>query len=98
MQVYPSQNNESRWIEPGTSRGNCNCNRVHVDNVDLSETSINSRSASSVCPASPIHQEVIIDNLDKLDDVDGLPLIHCDVQLRVQQIIVEHKVPQVCYE
>lgn len=94
LQVYPSQNNESRWIEPGTSRGNCNCNRVHVDNVDLSETSINSRSASSVCPASPIHQEVIIDNLDKLDDVDGLPLIHCDVQLRVQQIIVEHKLKE----
>lgn len=51
-----------------------------------------SRTPSSLCPASPIHQDVVAENPDRLDDVDGLPVIHCDVQLRVQQIIVEHKV------
>jgi len=34
----------------------------------------------------------MLDNPDWLDDVDGLPVICCDVQMRVQQIIVEHKV------
>ncbi|XP_033221673.1 myotubularin-related protein 3 [Belonocnema kinseyi] len=96
LQVSPTQNVESQLIEPGTSRRNCNCNRVHAECSDLSETSapLISLSPSSVCPPSPIHQEVIIDNPDRLDDVDGLPLIHCDIQLRVQQIIVEHKLKE----
>lgn len=34
----------------------------------------------------------MLDNPDWLDDVDGLPVICCDIQMRVQQIIVEHKV------
>ena len=99
LQVSPTET-VGRLVEVGTSRGNCNCNRVNGENGDLSEASapLISRSPSSVCPPSPIHQEVMIDNSDRLDDVDGLPLIHCDIQLRVQQIIVEHKVPQVCYE
>jgi myotubularin-related protein 3/4 len=70
------------------------CNRNHNEESDVSETSVPllSRSPSSICPASPIHQDIIIDNFDRLDDVDGLPVIHCDVQIRVQQIIVENKV------
>lgn len=60
----------------------------------MSDTSVPliSRTPSSICPASPIHQDVVLDNPDWLDDVDGLPVICCDVQMRVQQIIVEYKV------
>lgn len=60
----------------------------------MSDTSapLISRTPSSICPASPTHQDVMLDNPDWLDDVDGLPVICCDVQMRVQQIIVEHKV------
>lgn len=60
----------------------------------MSDTSapLISRTPSSICPASPTHQDVVLDNPDWLDDVDGLPVICCDVQMRVQQIIVEYKV------
>lgn len=60
----------------------------------MSDTSapLISRTPSSICPASPTHQDVILDNPDWLDDVDGLPVICCDIQMRIQQIIVEHKV------
>lgn len=60
----------------------------------MSDTSapLISRTPSSVCPASPTHQDGMPDNPDRLDDVDGLPVIHCDVQMRLQQIIIEHKV------
>lgn len=80
-----------------TNRGTCICNRFQQEGSDVSETSVPlvSRTPSSICPASPIHQDIILDNPDSLDDVDGLPVIHCDVQLRVQQIIVEHKVRKV---
>ncbi|XP_044002775.1 myotubularin-related protein 3 isoform X3 [Aphidius gifuensis] len=77
--------------------GTCICNRFQHEESDVSETSIPivSRTPSSICPASPTHQDIIIDNpSDSIDDVDGLPVIHCDVQLRVQQIIVEHKVKE----
>jgi len=64
----------------------------------MSDTSapLISRTPSSMCPASPT-QDVMLDNPDWLDDVDGLPVICCDVQMRVQQIIVEHKVFKAAY-
>lgn len=83
---------------PDNRGGTCICNRFQHEESDVSETSIPlvSRTPSSICPASPTHQDIIIDNpCDSIDDVDGLPVIHCDVQLRVQQIIVEHKVRKV---
>ncbi|XP_043602582.1 myotubularin-related protein 3 isoform X2 [Bombus pyrosoma] len=91
----------SPWIESSaTSRIGCSCNRNynhnHNEGSDVSDTSIPqiSRTPSSVCPASPTYQDTVPDNPDRLDDVDGLPLIHCDVQMRVQQIIVEHKLKE----
>lgn len=89
----------SPWIENNsTSRIVCSCNRNynhnHNEGSDVSDISAPqiSRTPSSICPASPIYQDIIPDNSDRLDDVDGLPVIHCDVQMRVQQIIMEHKV------
>ncbi|XP_011501347.1 PREDICTED: myotubularin-related protein 3 isoform X1 [Ceratosolen solmsi marchali] len=72
------------------------CNRNQNEESDASETSVPliSRTPSSICPASPIHQDIMIDNFDRLDDIDGLPVIHCDVQIRVQQIIVENKLKE----
>ncbi|XP_031780136.1 myotubularin-related protein 4 isoform X2 [Nasonia vitripennis] len=86
----------SRWVDTGTvNRPTCNCNQNN-EGSDVSETSVPlpSRTPSSICPASPIHQDIMIDNFDRLDDVDGLPVIHCDVQMRVQQIIVENKLKE----
>lgn len=85
------------WIENNANaRANCQCNRNHNDGSDVSDTSapLISRTPSSVCPASPNHQDLIVDNPDRLDDVDGLPVIHSDVQLRVQQIILERKLKE----
>ncbi|XP_076632772.1 phosphatidylinositol-3,5-bisphosphate 3-phosphatase MTMR4 isoform X1 [Colletes latitarsis] len=89
------------WIETNTSgRTVCSCNRNYNHNFnegsDISDTSVPliSRTPSSVCPASPTRQDMMPDNLDRLDDVDGLPVVHCDVQMRVQQIIVEHKLKE----
>lgn len=87
----------SPWIETGitTTQVVCSsCNRNHNEGSDMSDTSapLISRTPSSICPASPTHQDIVLDNPDWLDDVDGLPVICCDVQMRVQQIIVEHKV------
>lgn len=87
----------SPWIETGTTgrAAACSsCSRNHNEGSDVSDTSapLISRTPSSICPASPTHQDVILDNPDWLDDVDGLPVICCDVQMRIQQIIVEHKV------
>jgi len=103
IEIFRSQTNSSRdivspWIETGTTttgRIVCSsCNRNHNEGSDVSDTSapLISRTPSSICPASPTHQDVMLDNPDWLDDVDGLPVICCDVQMRVQQIIVEHKV------
>lgn len=86
------ENNDDGLINRTTS---CTCNRVNQEDVsDVSETSMPliSRTSSSICLASPTHQDVVVENPDGLDDVDGLPVIHIDVQLRVQQIIAEHKV------
>lgn len=94
-QTSPTQDIVSPWIETGmTGRAACSCNRNCNEGSDVSDISapLISRTPSSICPASPTHQDIILDNPDRLDDVDGLPVIHCDVQLRVQQIIVEHKV------
>uniref|UniRef100_V9IHT8 Lateral signaling target protein 2 homolog n=1 Tax=Apis cerana TaxID=7461 RepID=V9IHT8_APICE len=91
----------SPWIENNsTSRIVCSCNRNynhnHNEGSDVSDISAPqiSRTPSSICPASPIYQDIIPDNPDRLDDVDGLPVIHCDVQMRVQQIIMEHKLKE----
>ena len=99
MEKNSSPDIVSPWIENNaTSRIGCSCNRNynhnHNEGSDVSDTSIPqiSRTPSSICPASPTYQDTVPDNPDRLDDVDGLPLIHCDVQMRVQQIIVEHKV------
>lgn len=103
IKISRSQTNLSRdivspWIETGTTttgRAVCSsCNRNHNEGSDVSDTSapLISRTPSSICPASPTHQDIMLDNPDWLDDVDGLPVICCDVQMRVQQIIVEHKV------
>ena len=72
---------------------NLNLNLNQNEGSDVSDTSapLISRTPSSVCPASPTHQDGMPDNPDRLDDVDGLPVIHCDVQMRLQQIIIEHK-------
>ncbi|XP_066601319.1 myotubularin-related protein 3 [Prorops nasuta] len=97
VQPNVSQDIISPWIETGAAgRGACSCNRNHTDGSDVSDTSapIISRTPSSICPASPIHQDIILDNPDRLDDVDGLPVIHSDIQLRVQQIIIEHKLKE----
>jgi len=89
----------SPWIETDTTAqvvcsSQTTCNRNYNEGSDMSDTSVPliSRTPSSICPASPTHQDVVLDNPDWLDDVDGLPVICCDVQMRVQQIIVEHKV------
>ncbi|XP_012270796.1 myotubularin-related protein 4 isoform X2 [Orussus abietinus] len=82
------------WTETGTSgRGNCTCNRTHHEGSDVSENSVPlvSRIPSSICPAFQVHQDVVLENPDRLDDVDGLPVINCNVQSRVQQIIAENK-------
>lgn len=102
VNIHRPQTNSSRdivspWIETGTTTGRIvcsSCNRNHNEGSDVSDTSapLISRTPSSICPASPTHQDVMLDNPDWLDDVDGLPVICCDVQMRVQQIIVEHKV------
>ncbi|XP_024939263.1 myotubularin-related protein 3 isoform X3 [Cephus cinctus] len=95
--IQPQDVVVSPWTETGVAgRGGCTCNRVHHEGSDVSDTSVPlmSRTPSSICPASPIHQDIILDNPDRLDDVDGLPIIHIDVQLRVQQIIVEHKLKE----
>ncbi|KZC14608.1 Myotubularin-related protein 3, partial [Dufourea novaeangliae] len=95
----------SSWIETNSvGRTVCSCSRTtynhnhnhNHEGSDLSDTSapLISRTPSSVCPASPVHQDPIPDNPDRLDDVDGLPIIHCEVQMRVQQIIVEHKLKE----
>ncbi|EFN79213.1 Myotubularin-related protein 3 [Harpegnathos saltator] len=90
----------SPWIETGTTAGRgaacSSCIRNHNEGSDVSDTSapLISRTPSSICPASPTHQDVILDNPDWLDDVDGLPVICCDVQMRIQQIIVEHKLKE----
>ncbi|XP_029052960.1 myotubularin-related protein 3 isoform X3 [Osmia bicornis bicornis] len=93
----------SPWIENNTTgRTVCSCSRNYQNNQnegssDVSDTSapLMSRTPSSICPASPTHQDATADNLDRLvDDADGLPVIQCDVQMRVQQIIVEHKLKE----
>ncbi|XP_076232140.1 phosphatidylinositol-3,5-bisphosphate 3-phosphatase MTMR4 isoform X2 [Calliopsis andreniformis] len=99
----------SPWIEANaTGRTICSCNRNynqssgqsqnhnHNEGSDVSDGSapLISRTPSSVCPVSPSHQDVVPDSPDRLDDVDGLPVIHCDVQMRVQQIIVENKLKE----
>ncbi|XP_057319209.1 myotubularin-related protein 3 isoform X1 [Microplitis mediator] len=95
-----TENGVAPWLESSaaaTDRAPCTCSRFNQEDIsEASETSIplNSRTPSSICPASPTHQDIILDNPDSLDDVDGLPVIHCDVQLRVQQIIVENKVKE----
>ncbi|XP_034951437.1 myotubularin-related protein 3 [Chelonus insularis] len=91
-QTSLSQENVAFWVENNTDQAECN--HVNHEGSEISETSVplTSRTPSSICPASPIHQDLVIDNPDSLDDVDGLPVLHCDIQLRIQQIIVEHKV------
>ncbi|XP_043288971.1 myotubularin-related protein 4 isoform X2 [Venturia canescens] len=86
----------STWIDGGLALGRppCTCNSSQQEgSSDISDSSIPlmSQTPSSACPASPMHHEIFAENPDRLDDVDGLPVIHCDVQLRVQQIISEHK-------
>ncbi|XP_015125043.1 myotubularin-related protein 3 [Diachasma alloeum] len=97
LQVTSLQGNVTPWIENhGINRNQCSCNCSNQDGSDVSDTSagLMSRTPSSICPASPTHQDLGLDSPDSLDDVDGLPVIHCDIQLRVQQIIVEHKVKE----
>ncbi|XP_031830267.1 phosphatidylinositol-3,5-bisphosphate 3-phosphatase MTMR4 isoform X2 [Nomia melanderi] len=96
----------SSWVETNSiGQTVCSCTRNynpnhsqnHNEGRDLSDTSaplISRTPSSSVCPASPIHRDTIPDNLDRLDDIDGLPIIRCDVQMRVQQIIAEHKLKE----
>ncbi|KAK0167358.1 hypothetical protein PV327_004765 [Microctonus hyperodae] len=99
IQSIPQENStpcvESR---PAVNNAPCTCNRVNQDDNDLCETSVPliSRTPSSVCPASPTHQDSTLDypNVDSIDDMDGLPVIHCDIQLRVQQIIIEQKMKE----
>lgn len=76
----------------GNIKAACNCNRNHAEGSEASDMSVPLMSQTPSSIPSPIHQEVMIDNPDRLDDVDGLPVIHCDVQMRLQQIIVEQKV------
>ncbi|XP_012062097.1 PREDICTED: myotubularin-related protein 3-like, partial [Atta cephalotes] len=99
QQINSSRDIISPWIETGTTTAQVvcsSCNRNHNEGSDMSDTSapLISRTPSSICPASPTHQDVMLDNPDWLDDVDGLPVICCDVQMRVQQIIVEHKLKE----
>ncbi|KYN28958.1 Myotubularin-related protein 3 [Trachymyrmex cornetzi] len=99
QQINSSRDIVSPWIETGTTTAQVvcsSCNRNHNEGSDVSDTSapLISRTPSSICPASPTHQDVMLDNPDWLDDVDGLPVICCDVQMRVQQIIVEHKLKE----
>ncbi|XP_063988143.1 myotubularin-related protein 3 isoform X1 [Diachasmimorpha longicaudata] len=75
-------------------QGSCNCSNQEGSDVSDTSAGLASRTPSSNCPASPIHHDLGLDSPDSLDDVDGLPVIHCDIQLRVQQIIVEHKVKE----
>ncbi|XP_076300036.1 phosphatidylinositol-3,5-bisphosphate 3-phosphatase MTMR4 isoform X2 [Lasioglossum baleicum] len=98
----------SSWVETNSigetvcsCAHNCNSNQSqnqnHTEGSDLSDITapLMSRTPSSgVCPASPIHRNTAPDELNKLDDIDGLSIIHCDVQMRVQQIIVEEKLKQ----
>jgi myotubularin-related protein 3/4 len=96
-QMNPSRDIVSPWIETvissTTGRAVCSsCNRNEGSDVSDTSVPLISRTPSSICPASPTHQDVMLDNPDWLDDVDGLPVICCDVQMRVQQIIVEYKV------
>lgn len=80
------------WGDANHVRSTCNCNRVQ-DGSDVSDISapLLSRTPSSACPASPIHQDIALENPDRLDDIDGLPIICSDVQMRLQQISVENK-------
>lgn len=89
----------SPWIETNISgRIVCSCSHNYNHNLnegsDVSDTSapLMSRTPSSVFPASPTRQDTMPDNPDRLDDVDGLPIIHCDVQMRVKEIIMGHEV------
>ncbi|XP_076180922.1 phosphatidylinositol-3,5-bisphosphate 3-phosphatase MTMR4 isoform X2 [Ptiloglossa arizonensis] len=88
----------SPWIETNISgRIVCSCSHNYNHNLnegsDVSDTSapLMSRTPSSVFPASPTRQDTMPDNPDRLDDVDGLPIIHCDVQMRVKEIIMGHE-------
>lgn len=95
LQINSSRDIVSPWIETGTTTAQVVCSSCNRnEGSDVSDTSgpLISRTPSSICPASPTHQDIMLDNPDWLDDVDGLPVICCDVQMRVQQIIVEHKV------
>ncbi|XP_036149001.1 myotubularin-related protein 3 isoform X4 [Monomorium pharaonis] len=99
LQTISTRDIVSPWIETSTTSAQVvcsSCNRNHNEGSDVSETSapLISRTPSSICPASPTHQDIMLDNPDWLDDVDGLPVICCDVQMRVQQIIVEHKLKE----
>lgn len=100
--VSPVTSNNSNPMVNGNSHNDSN------EGIDATENGVStvprvpsvplmSRTPSSICPASPTHQEIIIDNFDRLDDVDGLPFISCDVQSRVQQIIIENKVKLIIY-
>ncbi|KAL7307138.1 hypothetical protein TKK_0000863 [Trichogramma kaykai] len=92
------ESSDSQWVDAAAVNDSSEKSSTpnNEGGSDLSETSaaLASRTPSSICPASPIHQEALIDNLDRLDDVDGLPVIQCDVQMRVQQIIVENKLKE----
>ena len=99
--IYRSHENHIQDLIPqvteapeANNRNNLSDNHITTESSDGSEKSIPivSRTPSSIFPASPIHHDIAIDNFDKLHDVDGLPVIHCDVQMRIQQIIVEQKV------
>ncbi|XP_046608282.1 myotubularin-related protein 3 isoform X1 [Neodiprion virginianus] len=91
-QRAPSEESILTWGDANHLRSTCNCNRAH-DGSDVSDISapLLSRTPSSACPASPIHQDNTIENSDKLDDIDGLPVICSDIQMRLQQIDVENK-------
>ena len=87
----PVESPDAQWVDAAINETEeISNNAANVDGSDASDNSgpLASRTPSSICPASPMHQDVLIDNFDRLDDVDGLPVIHCDVQMRVQQIII----------
>lgn len=92
--LLPVTPNNSHPLVNGNSHNheNSETNEISVAPIPrVPSVPVMSRT-ESICPVSPTHQEIMIDNFDRLDDVDGLPFISCDVQSRVQQIIIENKV------
>ncbi|KAJ8668071.1 hypothetical protein QAD02_009734 [Eretmocerus hayati] len=95
IQMNGTSEHNTRSIDPvAITRQMENCNLNQNEGSDVSDLSVPSRTPSSIGPASPFHNDIVIENFDGLDDVDGLPVLHCDVQMRVQQILVENRIKE----